>query len=222
MVALPVVANVARFSLRYSYGGDSNVLNRFFMKYTGAMGSVDATTLCTTLASSWTTRFNAMYPTTLTLIDTGCLDLGSRTGINVILPVSHPGTAAASLQLSAGAAIVIDGHVALRYRGGHPRVYLPPAVNSSLADANTWATANLATIFTAWTGMLADLASSPPLAVGALSQVGVRYYSNNILDYPPGTVTVPPNHLLPVPMALPIGSWSVNPQVGSQRRRNQQ
>jgi hypothetical protein len=117
---------------------------------------------------------------------------------------------------------VVSGHVALRYRGGHCRVYIPALANGQLTDSNTWSTTFQATLFTAWTGIMSDLMSSPPIAVGALSPVAVHQYSSNHADFPDGVPTTKPPWPLADPTTYAITSWSVNPQVGSQRRRNQQ
>jgi hypothetical protein len=218
---LPSVPSTARFTLRYTWGSNTNVLNRFFMKYTGAIASSDAATLCTTLANSWNTRLAPQYPPSLVLEDVGCLDLGTRTGVNFVLPVTHPGTNAGT-GVTAGACFIMSAKVSLRYRGGHPRVYLPAFVTSDLTDSNTWSTAAQGVVFTAFTGMLSDLAASPPVGVGALSQVAVHAYSSNPADFPSGHPTTPPPWPLATPLTLPISSWATNPQVGSQRRRNQQ
>jgi len=70
--------------------------------------------------------------------------------------------------------------------------------------------------------MLSDLATSPPVGVGAMSQVVVRYISSNKADFPTPPEPFEPPYLLPTPMVLPITSWVSNPQFASQRRRNQQ
>jgi hypothetical protein len=196
-------------------------LTRFHMKYTGSVSSTDATTLCGTLASSWETRMAPNTGTNYTLIATQVLDLGSNTGVNVIVPVSHVGTNAAA-GVPAGVAFVMSAHVAKRYRGGHSRVYIPGMAQTDLSDTNTWTVAFQATVSTAWTGMLSDFMSSPPAGVSALSQVTVHQYSSNKADFPDGVPSGNPPWPLADPSTIPITGWSANPQVGSQRRRNQQ
>ena len=218
---LPVAPKTAAFFLRTQITGAGVAETRFHMKYTNSLSSTDATTLLNTLATSWTTRFAPLTGTAYTLVGTAVNDLDSRTGVEVGLVVSHPGTAA-SQGGQAATSFVMSAKTALKYRGGHSRVYIPGISISNLADSNTWSTAAQGTVFTAWTGMLADLATSPPVGVGAMSQVVVRYISSNKADFTPAPPQTPPPWLLPTPMILPITSWVSNPQVGSQRRRNQQ
>jgi hypothetical protein len=196
-------------------------LTRFFMKYTNALSTTDATTLLQTLAASWNSRFSGITATTYSLIAVSVTDLGSRTGVESSLVTSHPGNSA-NPGIAASAAFIMSAHVALRYRGGHSRVYLPGLETSLLQDQNTWSITGQSQVFSAWTGMLGDLQASPPVGVGAMTQVAVRYYSSNKADFPTPPSPWEPPYLLPTPMALPISSWSSNPQLGSQRRRNQQ
>lgn len=221
MPPLPVVPSTIRFTLQYTWGGNPNVLNRFFMKYTNPPSQADMTTLCTKIGTSWNTRMAPLVPAALVLLEVGGDDLGSKTGTNVVVSVDHPGTGAGT-GLTAGACCIQSAQVSFKYRGGHPRVYLPALDASHLNDANTWSVAAIGLVGTAWTGILADLASSPPVGVGALSQVAVHAYSSNPADFPSGHPTTPAPWPLATPVTYPINSWTTNPQVGSQRRRNQQ
>lgn len=221
MPPLPVVPSTIRFTLQYAWGGNSNILNRFFMKYTNPPSGADMTTLCTKVGTSWNTRMAPLVPPQLELLEVGGDDLGSKTGTNVVVSVDHVGTNING-GLTTGACCIQSASVSVKYRGGHPRVYLPALSADHLADANTWSVSAIGLVGTAWTGILADLASSPPVGVGALSQVAVHAYSSNPLDFPGGHPTTKPPWPLATPVTYPINGWSTNPQVGSQRRRNQQ
>lgn len=191
------------------------------MKYTNTLGSTDASTLLGTLSTSWVTRMGPLTSTNYTLVQVSVNDLGSRTGVQVGLPTSHVGSAPGANSYAA-LSFVMSAKTALKYRGGHSRVYIPGISTAESSDANTWSAGGQAAVFTAWTGMLGDLATSPPPTVGAMSNVVVRYYSSNKADFPtPPDPFVPP-YLLATPMVLPVTSWVSNPQYGSQRRRNQQ
>jgi hypothetical protein len=190
------------------------------MKYTNSLSSADALTLCTTLATSWNTRMAPVTDPHYTLTQTSVNDLNSRTGVEVGFTTSHVGTATGN-PLGAAVAFVMSAKTALKYRGGHSRVYIPGISAAEEADQNSWSTTGQGAVFTAWTGMLGDLATSPPVGVGAMSQVVVRYISSNKADFPPPVPTTFPALIVP-PLVLPITSWVSNPQFGSQRRRNQQ
>jgi hypothetical protein len=191
------------------------------MKYTLALSSTDATTLLTTLAGAWNTEMAGLTGPDYTLNAVSVNDLGSRTGVESTLVVSHVGTNV-NHGIAASAAFVMSAHVALKYRGGHSRVYIPGIASTFLTDTNTWSAGGQGSVFSAWTGMLSTLTTSPPVGVGALSQVTVRYISSNKADFPSGSEPSEFPALLPTPMVLGVTSWSSNPQLGSQRRRNQQ
>jgi hypothetical protein len=218
---LPVAPNCAKFTLWTQIAGGPLCQTSFFMKYTLAMSAADSLTLCTTLAASWNTRMAPQTIPAYSLVRTSVNDLGSRTGVETFLVVAHPGTAAA-VAVQAATCFVMSAKVALKYRGGHSRVYIPGITTANESDSNTWSPAGQGLIFTAWTGMLSDLTTSPPVGVGGMSEVVVRYQSSNKADFPPNAQ--PPSFpaLLNPPLVLPITSWATNPQFGSQRRRNQQ
>jgi hypothetical protein len=222
VAALPSIPKTIKCTFHTTITGGPTCLTRFFMQYTGAAGSVDVTTLCGTMAASWATRLAPNTGSDYQLSATQIEDMDSKTGVNVIVPTSHAGTATQT-GITAGAAFIMSAHVAFRYRGGHSRVYIPGITTQDLADKNSWTVGSQGTISTAWTGILSDLATSPPIAVGTLSQIAVHAYSSNVQDFggqPPSTHKPP--WPLPVPVKYAISSWSANPQVGSQRRRNQQ
>lgn len=218
---LPPAPKTAAFYLHTTMTGGPTALTRFHMKYTNSLSATDATTLLTTLGTSWNTRMAPDTGPNWTLSQVSVNDLDSRTGVQVGLPVSHVGTAP---QSGGGAAVcfIMSAKTALKYRGGHSRVYIPGISQQIWADNNSWTVGAQGTIFTAWTGMLADLAASPPVGVGAMSQVVVRYYSSDKADFNPVPSPWEPPYLLATPLILPITSWVANPQFGSQRRRNQQ
>lgn len=218
---LPPAPKTAVFILHTTMNGGTTALTRFHMKYTNTISQTDATTLLTTLATSWNTRMAPLTNANWTLTQTSLNDLDSRTGVQSGFVTSHPGSAGGTQQ-GAAVSFVMSAKTALKYRGGHSRVYIPGISSSSSSDANSWSATGQGNVFTAWTGMLGDLATSPPVGVGAMSQVVVRYISSNKADFPnPPNPFVPP-YLLTAPLVLPITAWVSNPQFASQRRRNQQ
>jgi hypothetical protein len=218
---LPVVVSTMRCVLHTQLSGGPVCLTRFHMKYTGAVSATDATTMCTTVGTSWNTRLAPLCGSQATLIDVQIEDLGSKTGVNVVVPVSHAGTSGSGA-VPASVAFVMSAHVAFRYRGGHSRVYLAGLNTTLLTDVNTWSVTAQGSVNTAWTGILADLVASPPVAVGSLSAVVVHAYSSNPADFGGTPPTTKPPWPLATPVTYPVTSWSTNPQAGSQRRRNQQ
>lgn len=217
----PPAPKTARFQLHVQITGGGVTLTRFYMRYTNILSGADALTLLTTLANSWNTRLAPLTNPSYALIQTSVNDLDSRTGVESGLVVSHPGTGGGNAP-QAATSFILSQKTALKYRGGHSRVYLPGIETSQLSDNNSWSITAQGLVFTAYSGMISDLTTSPPVGVGAMSQVVVRYISSNKADFPAGDVPTTFPALLPTPMVLPVTAITANPQVGSQRRRNQQ
>jgi hypothetical protein len=159
--------------------------------------------------------------TSCNLFEVRVTDLNSQSGVVVTVGVSHPGTSAGT-PMTAAACVVLQAHVAFRFRGGHFRVYLPGLQGNLLSDLNTLNPVPAAALLAAWTGMLSDIANAPPVGVGAMSQIAWHTHSSNPADFPSGHPTTKPPWPLATPVPHPITGWSFNPQLGSQRRRNQQ
>lgn len=220
MPPLPPLPLTARFTLHYVVAGGPTTSNSFFMKYTNSMSAADALTLATDLATAWSNRIATFTGPTWTLFETQCEDLNSQSGVNVTFATSHVGTGTSSPQDATSC--VVQYHIAFRYKGGHPRAYVPGIQPSNLQDGNTWSTSFLGLFAPAWQAMITDVANTPTAGVGAMSQVVWHRYSSNTADFPNGHPTTKPPWPLATPVAHPVTAISVNPQVGSQRRRNQQ
>jgi hypothetical protein len=218
---LPPAPSTVKFFLHTTMSGGTTALTHFYQKYTNAISQGDAITLLNTVSASWNTRIAPLTTNNWTLTQVSLNDLGSRTGVESGLVTSHPGSVVAS-QLGAAVSFIMSGKTALKYRGGHARVYIPGIASTQSSDSNTWSSTGQGAVSTAWTGMLSDLQSSPPAGVGALSTVTVRYISSNKADFPTPPNPFEPPYLLATPMVLPITAWVSNPQFASQRRRNQQ
>lgn len=218
---LPVAPGCVKFGIHTTMTGGATSVVSFHMKITGAITASDSLTVLTTLATSWNTRFAPLTTPNWTLTQTSLVDIGSRTGVSSALPITHVGTSAGN-PLGAAVSFVMSAHCALRYRGGHSRVYIPGITAAEESDNNSWSPAGQGLVSAAWNGLLTDLAASPPAGVGSMSQVIVRYFSSDKRDFTPPPSPFEPPYLLTNPMVLPVTSWTPNPQFASQRRRNQQ
>lgn len=222
MPALPSPGKVIRVVFTYNDGSDVDVLNRLYFSYTGSVSATDAATVATTLGSSWSTNFGPAIVTNFSLTLITVTDLSSSTGVEVATTLSHAGGNAGA-KLPSSTCMVVSGHVATRYRGGHTRNYIAGLPQGDLTNANTWSTTSQGTVFTAFTAMIASLTSSPPSDLGTVAAVQVSFYKGFTSVQNPITkryrnVPTP----LATPNVYPITSWTTNAKVGSQRRRNKQ
>jgi hypothetical protein len=227
MPPLPSAAGTIKLLLQYALPGVATILNRLFFTGTGSTTGAAMNTWCTNVANAWGTNMAPQCVPPLTLVAITAEDLTSATSPVGAWAGSKPGTNVANLQDPA-TAFVVKNLVANRYRGGHPRTYLPgiPIADASAASSNTWLTATASTILTQWLAFLTAISgSSGPTGYTGLSQSYVPYYKGNTVTT---TGTAPyqrgHNHATVLTSTAPIliASHTYNPTFGSQRRRNHQ
>ena len=223
MPALPAVYEVLRIALVGTLGGDTNVVNRFYINYTGPAGSASAlATCCASIATAWNTDLASLFPTDYTLTAVYAEDLTSSTAPVADALVSHAGTRSGNA-LAAGQAAVVRNHIARRYRGGHPRTYLSCFTNTDLATAQTWQSASISALASGWSAFIAATVSAVNTwcSGGPSNHASVSFYEGfTNRTYPSGRIYPVPN-VRTTPVVDPVTSYSVNPHIGSQRRRNQ-
>jgi hypothetical protein len=222
MPALPPVPNVVEIALQQTEGEDNNTINRWFIAYGGAAPTAtQLVAFATNVATVWATDLSPQTNADVALTAVTCTDLTSATGAVGVFTTSIPGTKAGT-PLSAAAAAVVSQTILRRYRGGHPRVYLPGRTQSDLFDAQRWTAAFNAAMLTAWSNFVAGIVTDPWTGGAPLRQVSVsRYFGFTNYTTPSGREKSRPTPR-PVPLIDTVVGYRVNPKVGSQRRRNQQ
>ena len=203
---------------------DLDVMNIFHLQYTGSPGTLSdtgAAAWATAINASWASHIRSFQTADYTLEHTTVTDLSSDTGGFGDAISGGAGTAGGP-GLSAGAALVIKCKTERRYRGGHPRQYIASLPHTDLVDQQTWDGTFAANFATAYTNFRADANAGAPSGIRPSVDVNVSYFhgfTNH--TYPSGRVRPIPN-LRGTPLVDIITSFSVNPKVGSQRRRNLQ
>jgi hypothetical protein len=224
MGKLPPVPNCLEITLQQSDGGDSNIENKFHLGYTLTVTTPDLTTLLSTIASAWGTHLAPIYNGGFSLIQIVGNDLASDFGAKVALAATGGGTATGTGMLASGTAVVVQKKEAQKYKGGHPRTYLAGQLRENLQDSNTWKALWQTTVATAWQQFIHEIVTTAvPAAMGVLTEVVAHRHG----DAPGGPVLAngwkrQRSAVLTNPYTNPISSYTVNPQVASQRRRNQQ
>jgi hypothetical protein len=219
---LPAVAKAVRVEHHFTEAAAPNVMVRTFFQYTGALSTADATTWLGNIITGLNANMSANLQPTLTLLLSELTDLTSVSSAQVQSSVGFTGGATAS-PLAAGVAMVLRYRIARRYRGGHPRVYLPGMANAFLNTPTQWATASQASIVAAWVSYLAACtANTNPAAIGTITHINISYYQGFTVVTPPGkrAKNVPTPRV--TPLVDPVINVSGNPKPGSQRRRNEQ
>lgn len=222
MPALPSIPAVAKVLLKYTLGGDTNVLNRLFFTFTGAATNALLNTWCGTIGTQWATHMAPTVMPALALEDVEAQDLTSTMGaVGIATPAA--GGSLSSTLMDAGTAIVIKFNIASHYRGGHPKIYLPGIGESYLSNAQTLATGPTATLLTNWAAFMAAIISGAPGGLGTVAHCVPHYFSGwHEVTGPTGRPKARSTVVSGTPVTTAITGYSINPLFASQRRRNLQ
>lgn len=222
MPALPSPGKVVRLDIFLIVGANTRVRNRIFFTYAGAGPTIaDMTTWLNTVSAAWNTNMVPQTNTGVVLWLLAGTDLSSASGTQVANAVTRTGTLA-GVALPASSALVIKFKINRRYRGGHPRFYLPGRVSADLASTVAWVAGTGSAVATAFQAFITACVAGPPASFGAMSHANVSYFTGFVnKTFPSGrTRAVPSARVTPTVDA--IQSYSANLQMGSQRRRSQQ
>jgi hypothetical protein len=221
MPPLPVVPRCFELKFIMSDGGDLDIQNRTFWSFTGALSSTDLTTITAAAFAQFGTHMMPNFRIPTTLEEVSGNDLSSLSGAQAFTTGSTPGTNPGTGSLTSGACFVLSFEGALKYRGGHSRIYFSGYPNNDLADPNTWTTGTVTNTVSAWTAFRNALIAAIPSAVGVVAQViAHRYGATAGSPVLAGGATVRKSVPLTNPFTEPVVAVRGNPQVGSQRRRN--
>lgn len=140
MAPLPDAANciLVRLSGTIQNGRWSNT---FHLQYSGTAPQVaDLTTLANGIAAAWTTNVAPLIPSTTALTGLVLADLTNRASAQANVPITAvPGTRTGTANTNS-AACVVSWPINHRYRGGHPRTYLPAGVQADVSGGSQWTT----------------------------------------------------------------------------------
>lgn len=209
-------------SLIGTLDNDTDVVNRFFMDYASGSPPTSLNTMCTGIGTDWGTDMKALFGTPYTLTAVEAIDLASSTAPVGAIGTSVTGTRSGT-RISASSCAIVRFHIGRRYRGGHPRAYLAAGTTSDLTTEQQWSAAFTAAVGSAWATFIGHVAARVNTAYGisVSRHMNVSYYHGfTNVTYPSGR-TYPRPTLRVTPVVDPVLSYTVNPHVGSQRRRNQ-
>lgn len=221
MGPLPYINGVIRADLLWTDGADSDVMSRLHFAYTGGPPSpVEATAIAAAIQGAAVTFLIPRCNDNVQLRGVDVIDLSGELAATGTHLATVDGSEAGNV-LPAGVAVLLNHHVARRYRGGKPRTYLPCFGANDQDTASSWLAASVDALEAAWSSFIGAVAAitAGTTAVGA--HVNVSYYQGYGLGRPRsnGHLYYPPS-VRDAPIVEPITSTSVNPKPASQRRRN--
>lgn len=222
MPPLPPAPKVLRVDMIHTLGEDIDARWRFFLEYAGTAPSAsDLTTFAGSISSAWSTNLKSFAFTDVTLTSVDIVDLSSSAASTGTWTGAIVGTNSGE-PLPANAAFIVKFKQDRRFRGGHPKVFLPYLVAESLDSVQEWIPATVAGLVAAFEAFITDILTDGWSGSSTISHVVVSFFEGftNVL-YPSGRY-----HAKPTPRSSPlvelVTGYAGNPKVGSQRRRNQQ
>lgn len=177
MTVVPLPASpCVRVRLIYNDTDGNEMGGRFYLGYSGsAPTGANCTTLAGDISSNWGTDIKPLVIDSVSLIEVDVLDIATDSGLSGNWTGTITGTQGSGV-IPIQAATNVEFGIARRYRGGKPRMYLPPPSSDVMLGQNRWTSSFVTAVNT---GMAAFMAANEALSVGAmgtLTHVSLSYY----------------------------------------------
>lgn len=221
--ALPNVPGVVKVQLHWQVGPDGTAQTVLHENYSGSAPSPTAiTALAVAIAAAQGGHLVAPLCTNCKALGATVTDLASNTGAQGQGPISVPGTASPPFN-AAQVAVLINHQIAVRYRGGKPRSYLPLGVQADLQDDETWKATSMNLFQSSWAAFVAAVTGITQGSTTLTGLCAVSYYQGyqDPVTHPGGRVTQALKLRPGGPVNYPITSSTVNPKPGTIRNRLQ-
>jgi hypothetical protein len=146
------------------------------------------------------------------------LDIATDSGASATETVSHAG-GDSSGTLVANVAVNVEFNIARRYRGGKPRMFLPPPGDDALASIDKWTTGFVGDVNTGMSGFFSAIEALTVGSMGTLAHVNLSYYKGfqNVTNSS-GRERAAPTYRSSALLDTVTG-YACKAVVGSQRRR---
>jgi hypothetical protein len=220
MPVLPAVANCIKSVFTSAMGDAPDMLNRLFWKLSAPATQAFLNAFTSEMVTAWTAHMTPYQTEYLTLKETYAEALDSLSA-----PTSTLGTSVAGGYATAGPpadlALLINFDTARRWRGGHPRISVPGIPVAYLNTPQTWTATIVGDVAAAWALFVAAMLAVTNGGITVVDQVSIPYYKG----FTNGVGSTGRARVIPTLQAAPVPdivtSFSVNPVIGSIRRRNE-
>lgn len=206
MPARPYVANVVKIAVEGTIGSH-NFAIILHSQYSGSVPTAaELNTAATAMSALWTSGLKPYFSSTVVLSNIVITDLSSATGAQGVWGGTIAGTNAGAAT-GGNTAILVNYPSSIRYRGGHPRTYLPCPPDNNLATPSTLSAGAITEYTTGWNAFLAYLFGTSLGTTTLAGQCAVSY----VTDKAPRVT----------PLVMPIAQNAITVEAGlaSQRRR---
>jgi hypothetical protein len=208
-----------RCRLIYTQNDAFEAGSRFYLSYTGSAPSgTDCTTLATDIAGAWLSNIAPLVAIDFSLTEVDVLDITTESGLSGQWNGTNGGGRTGTAPPS-NCATNVEFGIARRYRGGKPRMFLPPGVSADQVDAGHWSSTFLTAVNTGVEAFFNEIAGLTVGTMGTLAHVNLSYYKGftNIANSSGRERAVPTYR--PAALLDPIVGYSAKALIGSQRRR---
>lgn len=218
VVPLPDVPCV-RVKLDYQDVSGFDAGSRFFLSYSGsAPTGANCTTLAGDVATAWAANIAPLVTAEWSLKEVDVLDIATNSGFSGQATPSDAGTRTGPT-LPLQCATNVEYNISRRYRGGKPRMFLPPGAEADLVNQSHYDGTYVTAVNTGITAFFAALEALSIGAMGTLAHVNLSYYSGfrNVTNSSGRERAVPVYR--PTALHDVVSGYSCKALVGSQRRR---
>ena len=214
---LPLVPNVVKVVIE-NQGNDGRIAdNVCHFTYGGsAPSSSTCVAIGTSFWSGWVTNLTPYQPAQTSITKVTVTDLSTDTGgegmyDNAGTPV---GGSSAHGMLPLHTCFLVSESIEQRYRGGHPRMYLPIGTTDDLNDDGDWKSASITLFVTAWETLVGSVIADNPFGSTNIGQqCAVSYVSKMVNPIYPYRRTTP------LVYDIPLDGYSGDAKLATQRRR---
>jgi hypothetical protein len=207
--------------VRLDYQQDTGNLggSRFFLSYAGsAPTGANCTALADGIEAAWVANLQPLISNVWSLVEVDVLDIATEMGLSGQWTGTETGSRS-GISLPSQCCTNVEYNIARRYRGGKPRMFLPPGVGNDQASPDQWSDTYIGEVNTGMAAFFAAIAALSIGAMGALAHVNLSYYKGftNITNSSGRERAVPTyrdSALLDT-----VSGYSAKTVIGSQRRR---
>lgn len=220
MTAPPLPASPClRVRLDYTQADSFLCGSRFYLSYAGAAPTGgNCATLASDIEAAWLSHLAPNIHQDYALTEVDVLDIATDSGASG----NWTGVEAAGLSdtaIPSNCAVNVEFDIARRYRGGKPRMFLPPPGVSEMATTEHWTSGYQSAVATGIGAFFTAIEALSVGAVGTLAHVNLSYYKGftNITNSSGRTRAAPTYRS--AALLDSVTGYAVKLEIGSQRRR---
>lgn len=166
-----------RVRLIYNTQNVQAASNRLYFKYAGSAPSgANCIAIAGDIAAAWETNIAPLVNSSDSLTEVDVLDIATNSGLSGQWTGSNSGSRSGT-EPPIQVATNVEFGIARRYRGGKPRMFLPPGVVGDITNGWEWASEFLTEVNTGVAAFFAACNAISVGEVGALAHTNLSYFS---------------------------------------------